>query len=86
MTKKEKNIKLAEWYPYKEHESDNFDIQFQIKVINGTEYILDKIPEIGGLHGQYFGQGDLQWAWVRLDVWKKWVRPEILKEFLKICR
>jgi len=85
MTDKEQMMK--EWFWYDEHKIDPFpglDKKFTVIVIDKTEYMLTHIPE-EGLWGHYYGQGDLRWAWVRLDVWKKWVSKSYASEYEQSC-
>lgn len=74
----------GDWLRYDQRKDDTvwaeiYDLNkhFVLREFNGCTYMLERIPE-EGLWGTYYGQGDLQWAWVKLPVWKKWVRKEVL--------
>lgn len=79
----EKNERDVTWFPAHNLKTlpDSNINKFILREFNKKTYMLENIPEEGGLWGTYCGQGDLQWAWVRLDIWKKWARPEIVREF-----
>lgn len=74
-------IEPEEWFWYDDYELSEFPREkYFTTQINNTVYMLTHIPETG-LYGDYCGQGDLRWAWVRLDIWKQWVRPAFLKDY-----
>ena len=68
-----------EWLWYSNYPLPAFPERFHVEIIDGVKYILDRIPD-DGLWGTYCGQGDLRWAWVRLDTWTIWAKPSVVAE------